>query len=119
MKARIKSFSYAIQGIKTFFQEEIHARIHLAFAIIAIIASLFFQITTTEWILILLCIFSVFTAEIFNTAIERLSDKVEKKEDALIKKTKDLASAAVLIVSVMSVVIAGIVFIPKIVERFF
>lgn len=114
LRSRLKSFVYAFRGLKVFWSEEIHAKIHVICAILVILAGWLFKINSIEWLFLILCIGAVIAAELFNTAIERLCDKVESQYDDLIKKSKDVASAAVLILCIMSVIIALIIFIPKI-----
>ena len=95
-------------------RDEAHARIHLLATVCVVIAGFLFQISAIEWCVVCLCIGSVFTAEAFNTAIEKLADKVTRERDPLIKYTKDVAAGAVLISAIASFVIACIIFIPKI-----
>ena len=49
----------------------------------------------------------------FNTAIEYLTDLVSPEMHPLAKKTKDVASGAVLIAALIAVVIGLFIFIPK------
>lgn len=52
-------------------------------------------------------------AEAFNTALERLADRVTRERDPLIRVAKDVAAAAVLLFVFASVAVGLIVFIPK------
>lgn len=113
VKARLHSFRYAWQGCRFFFQTQHNARIHLVAAIGAIIAGFYFRISASEWCWILVSISAVFALEIINTAIELLCDRIEPNFDPKIKQIKDLAAAAVLVAAILSVLIAGIVFVPK------
>lgn len=53
-------------------------------------------------------------AEGFNTAIEKLCDKVSPQRDPLIKIAKDIAAGAVLLFVFSAVIIGLIVFLPHI-----
>ena len=53
-------------------------------------------------------------SEIFNTAIEFLTDIASPRYDDKAMKIKDLAAGAVFISSVVALIIGLIVFIPKI-----
>ena len=55
----------------------------------------------------------VLIVELLNTAIEKLSDRVTRKNDAAIKRVKDMGSAAV----GLSLLAAGAVWIWVIIER--
>lgn len=107
-------FKYAINGLKHMFAEESNARWHLLASILVISAGIFFRITSIQWILIIICIGSVISAEAFNTAIERVCNHVSPQKNQLIGHAKDVAAGAVLILALMSFVIAAIIFIPYI-----
>lgn len=79
-----------------------------------IAAGFLFALDHQEWIAIILCIGGVFTAEIFNTAIELLGDLYSKEKNNKIKNVKDLGAGAVLLMAIISVIVAAVVFLPKI-----
>lgn len=112
-KRRLQSFSYAFNGLKILFKEEHNARIHLVITIAVIAAGIFFRISPIEWIVVCALISLVLAMEIVNSAIENLCDYVNPKHSESIKKTKDLAAAAVLIVAIASATAGFILFMPK------
>lgn len=114
LQDRIKSFTYAFNGFKILLIEEHNARIHVVAAIVTVIAGFYFDISTVEWMIILLCIGAVIALEIVNSAIENLADLVCQEKNEFVKKAKDLAAAAVLTAAFVAVIIALIIFIPKI-----
>ncbi len=119
IKKRLLSFYYAFNGIKNAFYTQHNIWIHL-FATIFVIASAFiFKISTTEWLIIILCISIVFAAEIFNSAIELLTDMVSPEINQKAGKVKDMAAAAVLITAAGAFVSGLIIFIPKIYQLIF
>lgn len=113
---RRKAFGYAWEGVRTLFSGEAHAKIHLLAAILVIAAGFIFSISKWEWCAVILCIGIVFLAEGFNTAIEKLCDKVSPQRDPLIKIAKDVAAGSVLLFVMSAVVVGLIVFIPKIIN---
>ena len=113
LRDRIKSFDYAIQGISTFFKNEHNARIHAVAAIAVIALGWYCKLNRMEWCWITLAIGLVILSEMFNTAIEYLTDLVSPEMHPLAKKTKDVASGAVLIAAVIAVVIGLFIFTPK------
>ena len=62
-----------------------------------------------------LCIFSVLTAELFNSALETLARVVTRDRDETLGAALDIASAAVLITAAGAVIVGGIIFVPKLV----
>ena len=74
------------------------------------------NIDTQSFLIILIAIGMVFIVEIFNSAIEYLSDFVSSEYNETIKKVKDLSAAAVLIAAGIAVIVGVIIFMPKILE---
>ncbi len=107
------SFKYAFHGITYAIRTQQNLWIHLIVASMVIIAGLFFDLNRVDWLILILCIGFVICAELFNTAIESLSDEVEPDYNPKIKIVKDLAAAAVLISAIISAIIGLIIFIPK------
>jgi diacylglycerol kinase len=110
----IKSFTYAFKGLKSFFQTEHNGRIHLAITIVVLSAGFYFNLTRYEWALIALSIGMVFAAELFNSSFEILCDHIHPDNHPLIGKVKDMAAAAVLLVSLAAVCVGLLIFLPKI-----
>ncbi|WAC09862.1 diacylglycerol kinase family protein [Dyadobacter pollutisoli] len=110
----LRSFRYAGVGIYNLFRYENNARIHLMACIVVIIAGVFFKISPVEWLLIVIQIALVWSAEAFNTAIEKLADLVSADYHPVIKIVKDTAAAGVLILAISAVIVGGVIFIPKV-----
>jgi diacylglycerol kinase (ATP) len=114
IQARLKSFVYAFEGVMYFIKHEAQALIHLI-AIVAVIgAGYWFNISLTEWIAVIFAIGIVVSAEMLNTAIEKLTDMVSPQINEQAKIVKDLAAGAVLIASLTAFIIGLIIFLPKI-----
>lgn len=111
---RLKSFKFAFNGIRILFVNEHNAWIHLAAAMLVIIAGIVLKISISEWLAVLIAIGLVFTSEAINTSIEKLSDFISPERQNSIKEVKDLASAGVLISAITALIIGLIVFAPKI-----
>lgn len=118
LKKMFKSFGYAIAGLKSVLRSEQNFRIHLLAAALAIFLGFGLGISKVEWIMVVACISAVMGAETMNTAVEKLCDFVSPQYHEKIKVVKDLAAAAVLIVSLGALVTGGIIFIPRIIHRF-
>lgn len=118
VRRRAQSFGYAFQGIRSFFFTTHNAWVHAVITILVIIASVFFRISTSEWIAIIFAIGFVFTSEAFNTAIEQYVDLVKPEFHPKAGNIKDIAAGAVLISAITAAAIGLIIFIPKIVCLF-
>jgi diacylglycerol kinase len=112
-RERANSFRFAWNGIYKFFVQEHNARIHLAATIIVFIATGYFRISRSEMILLIIVTGFVWTAEIFNTAIEKIMDFISPEYHPEVKCIKDLAAAAVLVAAFIALVTGAFIFIPK------
>lgn len=115
---RKKSFGYAFEGIYALFKNEAHAKIHLVAAVLVIITGIILNLTATEWCFIFFAIGGVFMAEGFNTAIEKVCDRVSPEKHPLIKAAKDIAAGSVLLFVFSAVAVGLIIFVPKIISLF-
>lgn len=111
----IKSFAYALNGLKICFVTEPNFRIHTFLAIVAVIFGIAFHISAIEWITIGFCIAFVIAMEMLNTAIEKLCNVVHQELHPGIKKVKDIAAGAVLVSAIFSLITGLIIFLPKVI----
>lgn len=109
----MKNFQYALRGFVTALRTEKNLRFHLASAVAVTAAGIFFKIDVLEWMVVVLSIVFVITAELMNTALEKLCDVVTKDHHPQIKIIKDIAAAGVLIAATGAAVAGLIIFIPK------
>lgn len=116
IKRLIKSFKYAINGIKETIKSEPNMKIHVSLAVLVIICGFIFKVSIIEWIILLTLIALVFAGEVLNTTFENLVDMYTKEITEEAKIIKDTAAGTVLILAVASAVIGLLIFIPKIIE---
>ena len=107
-----KGFVFAFQGMRTLLKEERNARFHAFVTLLLLPLACYYPISQVEWLFVILCIGLVFSAEAFNSALERLANRIQADYDPLIGQAKDLAAAAVLILSIASAAIGLIIFTP-------
>ncbi len=105
---------HAFNGIKMAFKEEPNFRIHVVATIMVIAAGLYFKLSTTEWLAIVIVIGLVLLTELLNTAIENIADFISPERHEKIKTIKDIAAAAVLISAIVALVVGLLVFVPKV-----
>lgn len=110
---RLKSFAPAFKGLFWFFRNEKNARVHLLAIVVVVAAGFYFDIEKTEWLVIVLTIGIVVTAEALNTAIEKWVDLVSPERSEKAGRIKDIAAGAVLFAALAAICIAGIIFLPK------
>ena len=113
----VDSFNNAINGIIESISTERNMLFHMLMAFFVIILAMILDFTRLELIVIGLTIVFVLVAELFNTAIEVLTDLAsDNKYHELAKKTKDIAAGAVLLSAIASVFVGYLLIYPKIKE---
>ncbi|OFY11562.1 MAG: hypothetical protein A2X11_05170 [Bacteroidetes bacterium GWE2_42_24] len=118
LSLRINSFRYAFRGFGLLFKGQINICIHIVAAVLAVGLGFIFRITQGEWLAVILSIVAVIAAEAFNTSIEKLTDIVSPEFNREAGKVKDIAAAAVLIISLGALVVGTVVFLPLILNLF-
>lgn len=109
-------FFYAFQGLYYGVAKDRSIRLQAFLGLAALGAGMLLQIDKYDWLWILLAITLVFTAEVINSCIEKTVDYISMKRDPRAKMIKDMAAAAVLIVSMFALITGCIIFIPKLIE---
>ena len=115
-KRFLKSFQYSIEGLIYAYKYEQSMLVHFLATVFAVVMGFIFKISATEWLFIFVAIGIVLAVEMINTSIEAIVDMVTLEIHPLAKIAKDAGSAATFIVSLISVVIALIIFAPKIMD---
>src|ERR1700755_2083362 len=101
----VRSFSYAWNGIKYCFVNEVNFRCHCFFSVTAITLSIALHISTYEWLIMLLTIAFVICLEIVNTVVEKICNIMHPGKSDKIKVIKDMAAASVLVSAMASFII--------------
>lgn len=112
-KKIINSFKYAIEGFISSFRTERNMKIHILAMIIVIILGFIVKLSSIEWIICIVAISLVISAELFNTAIETIVDMISPQRNEKAKLAKDISAAAVLTLAIGTVIIGIIIFLPK------
>ncbi|MCX6794250.1 MAG: diacylglycerol kinase family protein [Candidatus Gottesmanbacteria bacterium] len=106
------SFKHAFAGLAWAIRTQPNFRVHLVLSAIALGLSAYFQITRTEWAIIIFTIVLGLTAEFINTAIESMTDLITHEWRAEAKVAKDVAAGMMLTVAVGAVIVALFIFLP-------
>lgn len=115
-RSTLKSFTWAFEGIVYVLRTQRNMKIHFAIAIIVFVGSLFFDLTRTEIIALLLTISFVLVMEMINTAVEAAIDTFGTAFDPMAKIAKDVAAGAVLIASLNAIAVAYLIFFDRLQE---
>ncbi|MEX0616336.1 MAG: diacylglycerol kinase family protein [Candidatus Woykebacteria bacterium] len=116
-KEQVNSFKYAFDGLIHALREGRNFRIQALLGILVLILAWIFNFARFEWVLLFLTISLVLTAELLNTVIELAVDLAsQEKILPKAKIAKDVSAASVLLISIFSVIVGLVLFIPHIQE---
>ena len=72
MRKLMKSFGWAMNGVRTVWREEVNFRIEIVIAILVVVLGIYLNLLVVEWMIVAACIGAVLSAEMLNTAIEEI-----------------------------------------------
>ena len=116
LRGRIRSVKFALKGMWLLLTTEASIKVQFFFAIIATIMGFYFQISATEWMIQLIAIALVLIAESLNTAIEKVADFVHPDYHEKIGFIKDIAAGGPSFAAIISLIIMGIIYVPRIMD---
>ena len=114
LRARIQSANHAWRGIKILFQTGHNMWFIAFFGVLATYLGFVLNISTIEWVFIMLAIGFVVVSEALNTAIEIDMDLTSPQYHPYARDTKDVAAGAVLLSVIVASIVGLIIFLPKI-----
>ena len=112
IRSRFKAIKIALEGITYVLRTQLNARIHAAFTLAVFLLAGFLKLSRLEWLILVLTVGLVWTAEIFNTAVEVAVDFVSPDFDPKAKIIKDISAGAVLVSVFISILVGLILFGP-------
>ena len=102
----------AFNGIKYIFRNERNFRIQVFIAILALLIAFFLKLHLLQIGIIVLVIFLVLLTESINTIIEVVVDMYTEEYNEKAKIAKDVSAGAVTLISVCSIIIGIIIYLP-------
>lgn len=109
---RLKSFQYALSGIRDLVAGQMNARIHLVATMMVVTLGLCLNLNRMDWVALAIVIGLVWMAEAINTALEYLADAAIPEHNELIGKAKDISAGGVLMAALTATIVGAIVFWP-------
>lgn len=115
IKGRLRSITFALKGMWLLITTEDSIKAQLFFGLIATLLGFYFNISMTEWVVQCMLIGIILVAESLNTAIEKVADFIHPDYHEKIGFIKDIAAGGPAFAALASLIIAGIIYIPKII----
>lgn len=109
----LRSFKDAANGFVSVLREEDNFKIELTLGVLVLFAAFICHFNHVEWALVIFAIGLVVSAEIVNTVVEDLCNKIEPGQDPIIGKIKDMMAAYVLVCAIAALVIAAFLFLSR------
>lgn len=106
----LKSFKYAFAGIFHTLVNEANFRIQILISIFSIFLGFYFQISSSEWSVLIIAFSSLLSAEVLNTSIENFINYVIPRKSEVVRVVKDLSAGFVLINALACLFILIIIF---------
>ncbi|HSA84199.1 MAG TPA: diacylglycerol kinase family protein [Patescibacteria group bacterium] len=107
-----KSFHYAFEGVHYAFRNNQNLIAHFVVGAFVIGASLYLHVTPFEMGILGLTIMMVISAEMVNSAIEKMVDLITKEHREEAKIAKDVAAGMVLVTAIAAFIIGSLIFMP-------
>jgi diacylglycerol kinase (ATP) len=118
LRGRLRSLKFALKGMWILMTTEDSIKAQLFFGLVATILGFYFDITAMEWAIQVIVIGLVLVAEAANTAIEEVADFIHPEFHKKIGLIKDIAAGIPSFAAFTSLIIAGIIYVPKILLLF-
>lgn len=101
-KTFYRRLGFAVAGIRSAWRTEKSFRTQLVLGLGSVAILIVLRPEPVWWALFLLCIGGVLSAELVNTALEYVVDRLHPETHPMIARAKDCAAGAVLIMSLAS-----------------
>ena len=111
---RIKGIIIAISGMFFLLKNEDSIKVQSLFFLLFFFLGYYFEITKNEWIIHIILIGFILTAEALNTVAEKICDLINPKYDDRIKLIKDISAGAVSFAVISSLIVLIIIYYPYI-----
>lgn len=109
-----RRMGFALAGLRDAFRREASFRTHLLAAAIVLATLAVTRASIFWWAIGVLTIGLVLVAELLNSALETLADRLHPERHPEIRSMKDMAAGAVLIASITALLIACLYLISRI-----
>ena len=116
-RSRLESFGYSLAGWLYMLRWQKNTRIMSVASVAVLLLSAWLQLDRLEWALIIIAITIVWLTEFLNAGIEAAIDVATQEYHPMAQVGKDVASAAVLLGVIASVLVGLLVLGPSLLAR--
>ncbi len=105
----LKAIRYSCDGLRAAMKDEVSFQQELIVSVPLSIVAICLHVSVPEKLLLIGSLLLVLIAELFNTAVEALADRVSTDIHPLSKKAKDASSAAVFLTIILACLVWAMV----------
>ena len=109
----LRSFGPALAGLAWALKTQRNLQVHAIATLLVAVSGVGLHLAVWEWCVVFLAVGLVWAAELLNTALEVLADRVSKAREEPIRIAKDAAAAAVLVAALAALAVGLLIFLPK------
>ncbi|MBB5031007.1 diacylglycerol kinase family protein [Prosthecobacter vanneervenii] len=109
----VRSFGPALAGVAWALKTQKNLQFHAGATVLMVVLGFWLGLATWEWCAVTLAAGIVWAAELMNTALEVLADRVSLEREEAIRRAKDAAAGAVLMAAVGALGVGLMIFLPK------
>ncbi len=113
IKKTQRKFLYALIGLWVTVKEEKSLLTHILITAVVIGLGIWVKLSITHWTILIITIAMVMGFEVLNTAMEALVDMISFQYNLKVKKVKDIAAGATLLVAIAAIIVGLLIFIPE------
>ena len=117
-KRQVKSYRYAAKGVKYTLSTQVNIWIHLLIAMVVLVLAYLLHFTSNQFLILIITIGFVVVAELYNTAIEEMTNLLSPEYNQQAGVVKDIAAGAVLVSAITAAIVGAWLFIPAIINAF-
>ncbi len=108
-----QSFNSAIEGFIYAVKTQRNMRLHFLIAILALLMGVYFNLERLELLILLITICFVLFAEMFNTAMELVSDLVSDSYNPMVRIVKEISAGCVFVASANAFAVGYFLFLSR------
>lgn len=112
-----RKWSYSVVGLWITLKEEKSIWAFISIIPLLVGLGVWFKFDEVRWALVSIIVFTVLSIEVINTALEAAVDTISFQYNVKVKKIKDIASGATLVITIGASMALLALYIPKILEK--
>jgi undecaprenol kinase len=117
LRRHLKGYKYAAKGVNYTLQTQLNIWVQLCITTIALSLAYWLDFTLEQYLILVVTIGFVISAELFNTAIEEMVNLLSPEMQSQAGIVKDVAAGAVLVAAVVSALIGFLLFFPPLLAK--